>query len=89
MDLNANSKNKTMSKSNRKVSVIQGNGFPLRHTRVLPNDPCPCGSGKKAKRCCGTDTSFFYSKLTKAQEAEKTAREKEKINQQKDETAEV
>jgi uncharacterized protein YecA (UPF0149 family) len=23
---------------------------PLRH--VGRNDPCPCGSGKKAKRCC-------------------------------------
>jgi uncharacterized protein YecA (UPF0149 family) len=23
---------------------------PMRH--VGRNDPCPCGSGKKAKRCC-------------------------------------
>lgn len=23
-------------------------------TRVGRNDPCPCGSGKKAKKCCGT-----------------------------------
>lgn len=23
--------------------------------RVGRNDPCPCGSGKKAKRCCGVD----------------------------------
>lgn len=21
-------------------------------TRILPNDPCPCGSGKKYKKCC-------------------------------------
>jgi len=21
--------------------------------RVGPNDPCPCGSGRKAKKCCG------------------------------------
>jgi uncharacterized protein YecA (UPF0149 family) len=21
--------------------------------KVAPNDPCPCGSGKKYKRCCG------------------------------------
>lgn len=20
---------------------------------VYPNDPCPCGSGKKFKKCCG------------------------------------
>jgi hypothetical protein len=23
------------------------------------NDPCPCGSGKKTKRCCGVDRSRF------------------------------
>ena len=21
--------------------------------KVYPNDPCPCGSGKKYKQCCG------------------------------------
>ncbi|MCR5635396.1 MAG: SEC-C domain-containing protein [Lachnospiraceae bacterium] len=21
--------------------------------KTYPNDPCPCGSGKKYKRCCG------------------------------------
>ena len=21
--------------------------------KVYPNDPCPCGSGKKYKNCCG------------------------------------
>ncbi len=28
---------------------------PVRRTskKVLPNDPCPCGSGKKYKFCCG------------------------------------
>ena len=26
---------------------------PLRSTKVGRNDPCPCGSGKKFKRCCG------------------------------------
>jgi len=23
------------------------------HAKVYPNDPCPCGSGKKYKKCCG------------------------------------
>ena len=27
---------------------------PMRSTKVGRNDPCPCGSGKKFKRCCGT-----------------------------------
>ena len=26
-------------------------GFPS--FKVGPNDPCPCGSGKKLKKCCG------------------------------------
>ncbi|MEQ1530976.1 MAG: YchJ family metal-binding protein [Methylococcales bacterium] len=29
--------------------------IPQRHVaKVGRNDPCPCGSGKKAKKCCGT-----------------------------------
>ena len=23
------------------------------NAKVYPNDPCPCGSGKKYKQCCG------------------------------------
>ena len=26
------------------------------HAKVYPNDPCPCGSGKKYKQCCGRRT---------------------------------
>ncbi len=25
----------------------------VKAPRVYPNDPCPCGSGKKYKKCCG------------------------------------
>ncbi|MBU4001441.1 MAG: SEC-C domain-containing protein, partial [Proteobacteria bacterium] len=30
---------------------------PLKrdHDKVGRNDPCPCGSGKKHKKCCGKD----------------------------------
>ena len=24
-----------------------------KEMKVYPNDPCPCGSGKKYKQCCG------------------------------------
>jgi SEC-C motif-containing protein len=27
-------------------------------SKVGRNDPCPCGSGKKAKKCCGTTTEL-------------------------------
>ncbi len=30
-------------------------GVPVRVTKIGPNDPCPCNSGKKAKKCCGTN----------------------------------
>ena len=36
------------------------NNFPNFHTaqpkknqKIYPNDVCPCGSGKKYKKCCG------------------------------------
>jgi len=30
------------------------NGTMTKTTKkVYPNDPCPCGSGKKFKKCCG------------------------------------
>lgn len=25
----------------------------IKEAKVYPNDPCPCGSGKKYKKCCG------------------------------------
>lgn len=28
-------------------------GTIVKEAKVYPNDPCPCGSGKKYKRCCG------------------------------------
>lgn len=38
--------------TNRDESVPKG---PVRRTskKIQPNDPCPCGSGKKYKFCCG------------------------------------
>ena len=28
-------------------------GTVVKEDKVYPNDPCPCGSGKKYKKCCG------------------------------------
>ena len=25
----------------------------IKEKKIYPNDPCPCGSGKKYKKCCG------------------------------------
>ncbi len=50
----------------QKVATVTSEGFaggavkkpkakpaPVRKVKVNPNDPCPCGSGKKYKKCCG------------------------------------
>lgn len=29
--------------------------IPLRSAKIGRNDPCPCGSGKKFKKCCGSN----------------------------------
>lgn len=34
-----------------------------RERHIGRNEPCPCGSGKKAKNCCGTATRYRYKKL--------------------------
>ncbi|SFQ29646.1 preprotein translocase subunit SecA [Lachnospiraceae bacterium XBB1006] len=38
--------------TNKDDSAVRG---PKKrdHAKVYPNDPCPCGSGKKYKQCCG------------------------------------
>lgn len=37
----------------REVAQAAGCGTPAGRRKVGRNDPCPCGSGRKAKRCCG------------------------------------
>ncbi len=50
----------------RKFKVIQApndaENRTLTSVKVRPNDPCPCGSGKKAKKCCGTETAYKFNK---------------------------
>ena len=40
--------------TNKDDSVQKG---PIKkEVKVYPNDPCPCGSGKKYKQCCGRNS---------------------------------
>ena len=49
----------------KQVAVATGEGVggdgtarvkkPVRVQKIGRNDPCPCGSGKKYKKCCGND----------------------------------
>lgn len=38
-----------------RVTAPQPAGQPAKTQAVGRNDPCPCGSGKKYKKCCGRD----------------------------------
>lgn len=48
---------KYMPRPHRRPGVGQFEQEPSRReavAKVRRNDPCPCGSGEKYKRCCGT-----------------------------------
>ncbi len=44
-------KRKELYKEQKRSTTI------VKEARVYPNDPCPCGSGKKYKKCCGRNAS--------------------------------
>ena len=35
-----------------KPMVVPPTGKQLKRNKIGRNDPCPCGSGKKFKKCC-------------------------------------
>ena len=39
--------------ANQNVNVPRMKSEPVTVTKIGRNDPCPCGSGKKHKKCCG------------------------------------
>lgn len=51
-----------MNKERRKVKFVKGDGSPIVTSRQDRNAKCKCGSGKKAKHCCGTETNYFSTK---------------------------
>ena len=48
---NSNTKAKKTSTTAVKKTPVVNSG------KVGRNDPCPCGSGKKYKKCCGANNS--------------------------------
>ena len=45
---------KALKRRKEPVYIAEGNATYKRNARkILPNDPCPCGSGKKYKKCHG------------------------------------
>lgn len=43
----------TPEKSKELYRDQKASGTVRNEQKVYPNDPCPCGSGKKYKKCCG------------------------------------
>lgn len=51
-------------KEKRKVMVVSPkSGYNLKAEKVGRNQLCPCGSGKKAKNCCGCETKYYGNPL--------------------------
>ena len=43
----------TEEERNRLFKEQKESGTIRKAAKIYPNDPCPCGSGKKYKKCCG------------------------------------
>ena len=46
-DIFTQERQKALYKEQKRSTTI------VNEAKVYPNDPCPCGSGKKYKKCCG------------------------------------
>jgi uncharacterized protein len=53
LNLNAWTKGKSASSGAAFPLAASSSEAPFRGTKVGRNEPCPCGSGRKYKRCCG------------------------------------
>jgi hypothetical protein len=40
-------------RAGRPINPAAAQAAPARTAKARPNEPCPCGSGRKFKRCCG------------------------------------
>ena len=42
--------------------LVRNSGKPFRAMKTSRNQECRCGSGLKAKRCCGSRTRYYIPK---------------------------
>lgn len=42
-----------LSEMSNLAAALRGTAAPITRQKVGRNEPCPCGSGKKSKKCCG------------------------------------
>ncbi len=48
---------RAVEKKRQRQHTGAGGVIPIRSDKVGRNDPCPCNSGKKFKKCCGSSTA--------------------------------
>lgn len=49
-----------MREKRMNISISPGNGFTgLVAKKTTRNGLCECGSGRKAKKCCGSETKYY------------------------------
>ena len=53
MDFNKSESSGLLNQSDNNAKKINSSPFVRSEKKVGRNDPCPCGSGKKYKHCCG------------------------------------
>ena len=46
-----------------KKAMSESNSNKINRNTVGRNDPCPCGSGKKYKKCCGRNNNVIEFKM--------------------------
>lgn len=54
-----------MNREKRMVTMFSSADGALTARKQDRNSPCACGSGKKAKSCCGCETKYFKSNKKK------------------------
>lgn len=50
-ELGQNEKAKELEKEEKRLKILSR--APVKAVKIGRNEPCPCGSGKKYKKCCG------------------------------------
>lgn len=53
MEEKCNRLEKQRDKAVKEISERNATDDKEKIVKIYPNDPCPCGSGKKYKKCCG------------------------------------
>ena len=69
-----------MNHENRMVTIYRGNGQPMKAKRYDRNALCECGSGKKQKKCCGTETKYFTKRKPEPEQPTPENDEKEAMD---------